>query len=155
MTALRVVLAVLLSTALLGVALPAAETARSQRAATLAAEEATDLAAVADRFARRNDAVVARAEGATRLVAVRVPAGTTLRVESGRLVWTQGDRTHRVTTDVRLAGDATLAPGRHRLRLSLYRRDGEPVVTVRRFKSEAETTPSRVRSSDGPSRVSM
>ena len=153
MTALRVVLAVLLSTALLGVALPAADTARSQRAATLAADEATDLAGTIDRFTRRNDAVVAGADGATRLVTVRVPAGTALRVQSGQLVWTQGDRTHPVTTDVRLVGDATLAAGRHRLRLSLHRRDGEPVVTVRRFKSEAEATASRVRSSYGPSRV--
>lgn len=143
---IRVVLAVLLSTALLAVSLPAVDTARSQRAATLAAEQATELATTADRLARRNDAVPAGVAGATRLLEVRVPAGTTLRVHDGRLSWDQDGRTHRVETAVPLGGDLVLPAGSHRVRVSLSRRDGRVVVVVRRFKPEAAATASRVRS---------
>lgn len=152
---IRVVLAVLLSAAILGVALPAADTARSQRAATLAADESNEFATAVDRFARRNDAVAAGTPGATRLTTVRVPSGTTIRVRNGHVTWTDGDRTHRSTTGVRLAGNLTLGPGTHRVELSLHRWDGTPVVTVRRFKPETAATPSRVRSSFGAPGVQL
>lgn len=146
MTVVRVVLAVLLSAAILATALPAADTARSQRAATLAAAETETIATAADRLARRNDAVASGGAGATTLVEVRVPPLATVHLRAGRLAWVVGGRTHTVTTGVRLVGTVRLAAGRYRLRLSLTRRDGEPTVTVRRFKSEAAATTSRVRS---------
>lgn len=146
MTVVRVVLAVLLSTAILATALPAADTARSQRAATLAAAETGTIATAADRLARENDAVAAPGSGASTLVEVRVPPRATVRLRAGRLAWTVGGRTHTVRPDVRLVGTVRLDAGRHRLRLSLTRRDGEPTVSVRRFKSEPVATASRVRS---------
>lgn len=152
---IRVVLAVLLSAAILATVLPAADIARSQRAATLVAAETEELAAVADRFARRNDAIRGTEPGASAVVEVRVPQGTAVEVERGRLAWAHGRTDHRVTSSVRLAGDIHLGPGTHRLRLGLRQREGEPVVVVRRFKSEAAATPSRVRSSFGVPRVSV
>lgn len=142
---IRVVLAVLLSAAILGVVLPAADTARSQRAATLAADEANEFTVAVDRFVRRNDPVPVGSPGATRLVTVRMPAATTLRIRDGHVAWTHGDRTHRVTTDTQLAGNLTVGPGTHQVRLSLHRENGEPVVTVRRFKPENAASHSRVR----------
>lgn len=155
MTVIRVVLAVLLSTAILSIALPAADTARSQQARTLAAAETEALAAAAERLARQNDPVAPATGGATTLVEVRVPRATTVRVRGGLLVWTHRGQSRRVATAVHLAGEARLAPGQHRLRLSLQRRAGEPVVTVRRFKSDHAATASRVRSSLGVPRVSV
>ncbi len=138
----RVVLAVLLSAALLSLALPAADTARDQRAATLAAGEAEQVASAAERLARTNDPV---SRGATRPLAVRVPAGTAIRLGNGTLAWLQDGRRHRVDAAVRLAGDLTLGSGRHRIRLSLVRRNGTAVVAVRRFKAERAATAARVR----------
>lgn len=142
---IRVVLAMLLSAAILGVALPAADTARSQRAATLAADEANEFTTAVDRFARRNDPVPVGSPGATRLTTVRVPTATTLRVRGDHVAWTHDDQTHHITTDIRLAGNLTVGPGTHQVRLSFHRANGESFVTVRRFKPESAATPSRVR----------
>lgn len=160
---IRVILAVLLSTAIVATVMPAVEQGHGARAKVLAREEVTTLRDTLERFARRNDPVVPEEGGATRPVTVRVPdevtvrlGGTTSDAESGTVTptgtvlrWTRGAVSHRVRADVRLVGSLSLGPGRHRLRLRYVWLDGRPTVTVRRFKSEGAAIRPRVRTSIG------
>lgn len=144
---IRVVLAVLLATAVLGVAHDAAEAGGRTRAVALLRDEATAVAAAADRLAARNDA------GAARTLTVAVPERRWGRpaaaVRVGDVVrWRVGDRTGAVATDVDLrapAGPLRLGGGRHRLRLTLVERGRGLVVRVRRFMAENGTTAAYVR----------
>lgn len=157
---LRVVLAVLLAVALLGVSLPAVETARVERSATavegdLAAFETTvrDLATAADPATELDGA-------ARRTVTVEVPRGslTTAPVEfvavgglpeesvslqdgSSVLAYRVGGTTHvrRIPVEVRVLGpDGDLGPPGEPLvlreskqvTLLLLERNGDPVVAV-------------------------
>lgn len=144
---IRVVLAVLLATAILGAGHQAAERGGRAEAVTLVRDEARTVAAAADRLAARND------PGAARTVAVRVPRRrwgrprASLRLGDD-LRWRVGNRSGRVRTGVELRtpdGPLRLGGGRHRLRLSLVARDGDPAVAVRRFMAEDGTTAARVR----------
>lgn len=146
----RLVLAVGVTTALLGYALPAVERAQADRADALAREELTALREELRQFAARNDATAHGVPGPTALVTVHVPRGTSLRVGIGprgeSLGWVRDGRLVHVETDHRFDRSLRLdAAGRHRLRVSLVRNDGNTTVHVRRFKPEDEATPTRVR----------
>lgn len=147
---IRLLLAVGVTAALVGYALPAVEDARSNRAEALAREELTTLREQTVDFAARNDATPPDLPSPTRLATVRVPRGTSLRVGVGprseSLEWARDGRSGRVETDLRFYESLQLDdPGVHRLRVSLVRRNGRTVVRVRRFKPENGTTRSRVR----------
>lgn len=141
---IRLVVAVLLTTALLAVGLPAAETARSERAATLTQDELTEFRETVARFETRNDATRPGLPSATRPYTLRVPAGVTVRLGVGprneSIQWSRGERRGRVETDLSLDDTLRLTGGTHRLRLRLVRVDGEPRIRVRRFKSDTATT---------------
>lgn len=144
---IRVVLAVLLATAILGAAHDAAERGGRARAVALLRDEATAVAGAADRLAARNDA------GAARTLDIRVPdrrwgrPGAAVRIGDD-VRWRVGNRTGAVETDVRLRavdGPLELGGGRHRLRLSLVERGRGHAVRVRRFMAENGTTAPYVR----------
>ncbi|MFC7226045.1 hypothetical protein N0B31_01415 [Salinirubellus salinus] len=141
------VLGVVLAAALVGVSLPALEVADRTGAATRTEATATDLAATVERFAATNDPVRAGEPGARRVVTIHLPAGASLRIGT-RLRWRAGGQRGdaRLAPAIETPGDGvlTLAGGTHRLRLGYVRRPAGPVVTVRRFKPEAGTTPTRV-----------
>lgn len=145
---IRVVLGVVLAAALVGVSLPALEVADRTTAATRTEATATDLAATVERFAVANDPVRAGEAGARRVVTVRLPAGASLRVGT-RLRWRADGRSGHAhpPPPIETPGDGvlTLGGGTHHLRLGYVERPAGPVVTVRRFKPEAGTTPARVR----------
>lgn len=147
---IRLLLAVAITAALVGYALPAVEDARANRADALAREELTTLREQTADFAGQNDATPPGLPGPTRLAAVRVPRGTSLRIGVGSrsesLEWVRDGWRGRVETDLRFDESLKLDDsGVHRLRVSLVRRDGRTVVRVRRFKPENGTTPARVR----------
>jgi hypothetical protein len=128
----RVVVAVVVAMALLGGSLAAVERARDAHAATRLDDTTADLADTADRLADRNDAT--RAGDARVVVWLRVPAGGSFRVVDGHLGWRiDGGPWHRrhlaVAVDSR-TGRLRLAPGRHRLRLTLHRHGGRRAVVV-------------------------
>lgn len=131
--ALRTVLAVLLAAALLTVGLAAADRARESRTATRLDETATGLTSVVDRLAARNDPTAMGA--ARRTVTLHVPPGGALRIERGLVRWrVDGGPWHDRQPSVDLEparSPVDLAPGHHRLRLSLHREDGTPVVVTR------------------------
>jgi len=159
---LRVVVAVALATALLGVSMPAVQTARVDYAHGRMDTELDTLAATATRLQERNDPAPPDVDGARRSVTLHLPDGA----------WTTADLTYllipgpsgdfpRGTVRYRVAdgpnrtrsiGASLVGPpgglrvdgGRHRLVLEYTRRAGEPVVLVRHpeFKSEATTRPS-------------
>lgn len=132
--AVRVTLAVVLTAALLGVGLPAAERAGDARTATRLDDVTDRLTAAVTRLAVGNDAT--RSGAARRTVRLRVPPGGTLRVGRDALAWrVDGGSWHRrrLPQSLTTGGDRlTLAPGRHRLRLSLRLRSGTPTVRVTR-----------------------
>lgn len=144
---IRVVLAVLLAAAIVGVTTSAAERGASARAVTLLRDEASSLAGAAERLAARNDA------GAARTVVVEVPSRrwgrptAHLRMNDS-VRWRVGERTGSVGTDVSLRvddGPIHLPAGSHRIRLRLVGRDGDPAVRLRRFIPEDATSPGDVR----------
>ena len=133
---IRVVVTVLLAAALVGVALPAAETARDDHAVALARDELVDFRASAAQFVAGNDPPPPGVAGPSLLVTVRVPDGVTLRVGVGprseSLTWRREGRAGRVETDLPFESSLTLREqGRHRLRLTLVA-DGAVTLRVRR-----------------------
>lgn len=168
---IRVLLAVVVTAAIAGLALPAAERGETARANTLLRGEVTALASTMEAFAARNDAVAPGTAGATRRVTLRVPhtrwgappptvyvggvPGRSAPLRSDLLGWRVGTRTRLVQVGVPVAvvrdGRPVAAPlvlrtpGTHRLRLRLVRHGGRPVVTVRRFMTRNGTTPAHVR----------
>ena len=138
----RVLVSVLLAAALLGYALPAVEEAHTSRADILAREELGTLGDVTEQFVTANDAASPGVAGASRVVEVRVPRGTTLAVGVGprdeSLAWTRSGRAGwvgRVETDVAFDGSLRLREaGTHRLALALVRADGGLAVRVRTVK---------------------
>jgi hypothetical protein len=138
---IRVVLAVLLGTALLGASLAAAERAERDRNTALATDELDALATEAELLAARNDPVDPGRSPATTTVTLRPPEptltdGGRLHVAEGRLVWTPRtgpNRTVRSEVPIRVEAPLRIAD-RTDLRLSLYRVDGEAVVRVRRAR---------------------
>lgn len=151
---LRSALAVLLATALLGAAAPAVDRARDERAAARLTAECEDIATAVRRLAGgRRVAASDRTVGTRQVLTVRVPARGALRIRgpgAGRnttarpavLAWrVDGGPWHDRPPDdgllaqervVRvLGGRLRLAPGSHRLRLSLVR-GPQPTVRIAR-----------------------
>lgn len=136
----RIVLAVLLAVALLGAGLPAAERAGETRTATRLEETTARLASAAERLAMRNDPT--RSGAARQTVRLQVPPQGRLRIGPDALAWRVSEGAwHYRRPPLELVtghGPITLAPGRHRIRLSLQLRRGTPVVAVTR-SPEIET----------------
>lgn len=152
---IRVLLAVLLTAALVGVSLSTVQTADRTRAATRTHAAASTLADELDRVATDDDPVPAGEPGANRVVTVRLPTGSRLHVETGgdrraggTLRWDAGGRSGRLHLSVALAvpGSAPLElhGGTHRLRVGYVTCPDGSRVTVRRFKTDAGTTSTRV-----------
>lgn len=163
---IRLVVATLLTVALLGVSLPAIEEGRASRTDALVGDELDRFERTATELRREDDPVAPGAAGARRLVTVRVPGdswtGTRTTVELGTtagptdgLAWSRGGTTRRrpLPFDLRVVEGGTLrpdgtplelGPGRPQLALGLVRIDGRAAVTVRRFKSENRTTSAHV-----------
>jgi hypothetical protein len=143
---IRVVLAVVLGTALVGASLPAAERAERDRNAALATDELNALATEADRLAARNDPVDTNASPATTTVTLRPPEptftdGGRFHIADGRLAWVphRGPNVSvRSEAPIRVDGSLRIE-GRTELRLSLSRTDGEAVVRVRRAGVQKES----------------
>lgn len=142
---IRVVLAVALATALVGVSLPVAERAERDRNAALATGELQRFADRADRLARENDPVEPGG----------VPAATTVIVDppdpvvtdggrilvAGTLVWqSRGGPNETVEPPVSLRVESPIrAADRTRLRLSLVRVDGGAAVRVERARVQTRS----------------
>lgn len=134
---IRVVLAVALASALLGVGLPAAERVERDRNAAVATGELEGLAATAETLAARNDPV-APGEGPAATTVEVVPPTTTftaggrLLVDDDRLAWVPDAGPNRtVQVGVPLSVDAPLpVVERTRLRLSWVDTASGPVVRV-------------------------
>lgn len=132
---IRVVLAVVLTTALLGVAFPSAERADRERNAALAIDELERLADTAERLAAKNDPVAPGDTPAATTVVIDVPEPTfadrgRVRLRDNELRWEpSGGRNHTIGLSVPFRVEAPIvATDRVRLRLSLVRLDGRVVV---------------------------
>jgi hypothetical protein len=149
---IRVVLAVVLATALLGVSLPIAEGVERDRNAEIASDELSSLAHEADRLDDDNAA----------LETGRAPAGTTVVVDppeetltdggrivvgSDHLVWAPRNGRNRTVsseTPIRVERPLVLT-GRTPLRLSLVSTDRGAVVRVRRARVQERSRGQRPR----------
>lgn len=143
---IRVVLAVALAAALLGASLPVAERVERDRNAALATTELQELTRAADRLVADNDPVVPSRTPAETVVVVAPPTPTVtdggrIVVGDDRLVWapaTGDNRTVEASADLRVEGTLVLADDT-RLRLSLVRDAGGPVVVVERARVEGRS----------------
>lgn len=135
---IRIVLAVALSTALLGIALPSAERADGDRSAALATAELERTAETAARLAAENDPVET----------TETPAATTLTLVPPEPTFDEGDGRFRIVDDelrweppsgrsesvvpsvpIRVE-EPIVAAERTRVRLTLVRLDGDSVVRI-------------------------
>jgi hypothetical protein len=138
---IRVVLAVVVATALFGVSLPVAERVERDRNGELATDELSSLAREADSLADGNAALEAGREPAGTTVVVDPPDptltdGGRLVVANDRLVWvprTGRNRTVENAVPIRVETPLVLT-GRTPLRLSLVSTGGAAVVRVRRAR---------------------
>jgi len=139
---IRVVLAVALAVALLGVSLPVAERVERDRNAALATNELQDVARTADRLAADNDPVRRDGSPASTVLVVAPPTPTVtdggrIIVADHRLVWapaTGENRSIEPAVDLAVpAGPIVLTRGT-RLRLTLVGEAGDPVVRVERAR---------------------
>ncbi|MBO4246856.1 ABC transporter [Halomicrobium sp. IBSBa] len=148
----RVVLAVVLATALVAATLGPIDDARRQRASATVSDQASDLERAADTLLETDDPIAG--PGARRVVTLRVPPRTwtsggvervSLRPSTdqtpARLSWllTGGQpRTRQLLgVPLRTADGSPVVlrrSGPHRLVISLDGRPGVPVLTVRRLK---------------------
>lgn len=155
---IRVVLAVVLTTALLGVSLPAIDDARRGHTETTVGTELREIERAATGLLDTDDPAE---DGARRVVTVHLPArswsdagvdavtiGQSRAGSGGRFTWSAegGTRLVRRLPEIPLrtdGGDAVTldAPGRHRLVLSLDGTRTDPVVTVRTFTSDDGASP--------------
>ncbi|SDM10800.1 hypothetical protein SAMN04487949_0877 [Halogranum gelatinilyticum] len=149
---IRVVVAVAVATALLATSLPAVDSARADRTAAHLDGEMARLSAAATSLVDDDDATVSGVPGARRVLSVSVPARswTAAGVDAIRVGCRDGEgcrrpmvgyeldngRQRRVRLDVPLVvADGPLVlreTGRHRLTLTLTRRDGSVAVVVAR-----------------------
>lgn len=153
---IRVVLAVVLTTALLGVSLPAIDEARQDHTETVVRTELQRVERTAERLVNTDDPAE---DGARRVVTLHLPARSWSGVgvdsvalagerngSAGRVTWTVagGTRHVRHVTDFTLRtddGPLTLgSAGSHRLVFTLDGTDTDPVVTVRQFTSDEATS---------------
>jgi hypothetical protein len=135
---IRVALAVVVSAALLGLGLPAAERADRERNAALATAELEALGDAAGRLAAGNDPIAPDREPAATTVVVDVPEptfteGGRVRLRDDELRWEPaGGRNHTVDPPVPFRVEAPIvAADRLRLRLSFVRIEGHRVVFAR------------------------
>ncbi|MWG35430.1 DUF7311 family protein [Halomarina oriensis] len=137
--ALRVVLAVVVSVALLAVSVPAVEEARTDRTAA-SLDAATDHLRTAGARLRATSDVTAVGPAARTVVSLDLPtrgwgarAGS-LRVDDGELAWRVGDGPWHVERAPHLAvpDGPLVVSGSARLVFTHRVRDGRPVVVVRR-----------------------
>jgi len=135
---IRVVLAVVLSATLLGVALPTAERADRDRTTSLAIDELERTADAADRLAAENDPVASTETPAATTIELTPPdptftgSGGRVRIDD-ELRWspsTGASRTVSSTVPIRVE-DPLVITERTRLRLRFVRLDGRPVVQIR------------------------
>lgn len=137
---IRAVLAVVLSAALLSVALPAAERAEMGRNTELATAELERVAATADRLSAEHDPVDPAATPAGTTIVLEVPSSTftesgKIRIDEDGLRWVAPAGHNRtVVPDPRLHVETPIVASRRvRLRLSLVRLDGDRVVRIHRI----------------------
>lgn len=155
---IRVVLAVVLTTALLGVSFPVIDEARRDHTETTVETELREVERAATSLLTTDDPAE---DGARRIIEIRLPArswsdagvdavtiGKSRAGNGGRLTWTAvgGRQQVRRLPDVPLRTDdgdslGLEASGRHRLVLSLDGNRSDPVVTVRTFTSDDGTSP--------------
>ncbi|MFC5970640.1 hypothetical protein ACFPYI_04775 [Halomarina salina] len=149
--ALRVVLAVLLTLALLAVSLPAVDDARSTRAATALDDASERVRATGERLAATSDPALGET-AARHSLRLDLPTrgwgarSGRLRLRDGRVAWRVGDGQWHVDRlpSLVVPDGPLVVVGRARLVLSHRHRAGRSVVVVRRgFKSENATTAAR------------
>ncbi|WP_129114869.1 DUF7311 family protein [Halegenticoccus tardaugens] len=151
---IRVALAVALAAALLSASLPAIDSAASERTDARLDADVENFGRAVDDLASREDPVPGDAPGARRIVEIRIserswadaPASATIRpVRGGRAgvivaVAVDGRSPERrrlggVPVSVPSGRIDLRGPGRHRLVLTLERREGSPAVVVRRART--------------------
>jgi len=135
---IRVVLAVALAAAILGLAMPSAERADRERSAALALEELERLRDAAERLAADNDPVAPGRDPAATTVTLDPPEPTfadpgRLRIADDSLRWESATgRGVAVDVAVPIRIDApTVIDERTRVGLRLVRIDGDAVVRLR------------------------
>ena len=141
---IRVVLAVALATALVGVGVSAGERTERDRNAELATSELETVAERAARLAAENDPVAPRNGPATTTLTLRPPVptltdGGQLYLDDDRLVWrpTTG-RNRTVDPGVAIRVESPISIARPtRVRLRLLRGESAPVVRIDRPRVEA------------------
>ena len=136
---IRVVLAAVLATALVGVSLPAAERAEADRNAALATDELAAVAETAEDLAAENDPVTSGTGAASTVIIVDPPSGVFAAggslIIGSKLRWVPKDGPEQsVETAVRLnTTEPIQIADQSRLRLSLLKgSDGEPTVSIER-----------------------
>ncbi|MCQ4331938.1 hypothetical protein KM295_00260 [Natronomonas sp. F2-12] len=135
---IRVVLAVVVSAALFGLGLPAAERVDRERNAALATDELESVGDAAERLVTENDPIAPDRKPAATTVVVDVPEPTfanrgRVRIRDDELHWEPaGGRNHTVDPPVPIRVKTPIvAADRLRLRLSFVRIDGAAVVFAR------------------------
>ncbi len=139
---IRVVLAVALAVALLGVSLPVAERVERDRNAAVATNELQEVARTADRLAARNDPVGPSESpaGTVRVVGPPTPTvtdGGRIVVAANRLVWapaTGDNRTVDPAADLVVPSGPIVVATDTRVRLTLVGEAGAPAVRVERAR---------------------
>ncbi|MES3517786.1 MAG: hypothetical protein PPP58_09000 [Natronomonas sp.] len=141
---IRVVLAVVLTVALFGVTVPAAERAEQEQTAATATAELEALADTAAALYDENDPVEVENGPAQAVLSIAIPEsvvadGGSVRIADDELVWRTDTQRHEVdaSVPVRVEEPMTLTDGR--VRLSLVVRAETPVVLIERFDPEVET----------------
>lgn len=151
----RLVIACVIAAALIGASMPAIQTVRADHADATVARQLDTLSTRLRAMVERDDPAVG--PGAQLRVDIRLPHRSFVRsritalsvhTESNTTVatWRVGDRgrTRRRLVDLPLRTPGTgltlRAAGTHRLVFGYRRDDGQRVVTVRRFKTDAAAT---------------
>lgn len=136
---IRIVLAVVLSTALLGIAVPSAERADKDRNTALALDELERTADTAERLAAQNDPVAPDETPAGTTVTLSPPdpafAGTggRFRIADDELRWEPSEgppQTVPLTIPTRVEAPTAITE-RTRLRLRYVRLESQPVIQIR------------------------
>lgn len=135
---IRVVLAVVLGTALFGVALPSAEHADRDRSTALATDELERINGTANRLTAENDAVERSDAPPSTTIVLDPPEPTfadpgRFRIDDDTLRWIPKNGPNAtVSTVVPVRVDTPIIiADRTRVRLALVRPDGESVIRVR------------------------
>ncbi len=144
---IRVVLAVALTTALFGIALPSAERVDRERSAALAIDDLESVDDTAERLAAENDPIAPADDPAGTTVVVRVPDTTfvergRVRIGDGALRWKPPDGpNHTVEPSVPLRVEAPIVVrDRIRLRLSFVSLGDRAVVLARPAAERSDGT---------------